>query len=120
MIGARRLLLLGCCWLLLGVELAWAGWLTIQNQTNQTVIIQETYVIAGKPRRGRPIQLLAGETVREFFPSPTIKTVELYDVKNPQRPLWSGQIPCRNNTQTYIITTANNGQIIVQAAPSSK
>lgn len=114
-----RLHLVGSCWLLLGAELALAGWVTIKNQTNQTVIIQETFVIAGQSRRGKPIQLVAGETVREFLPVPTVKTVEIYDPKTPLRPLWSGKLSCQSNSQTYIITSAN-GQITIQPVVSNK
>ncbi|MCS7020694.1 MAG: hypothetical protein NZ703_05820 [Gemmataceae bacterium] len=107
--------LVGSCVLLLCAEIAVAGWITIKNQTGQTVILQETFVVAGQPRRGKPIQLVAGETVREFLPVPTVKTVEIYDPTNPQRPLWSGKLSCKNDVQTYVITSMN-GQIIVQPA----
>jgi hypothetical protein len=114
MIYTLRNGLLGGCWLLLGIEVAWAGWVTIKNQTGQTLIIQETFVVAGQARRGKPIQLVAGETVREFLPLPTVKNVEIYDPKNPNRPLWSGKLSCKNEDQTYILSSVN-GQITVQA-----
>lgn len=111
--------LLGGCFLLLFAEIAVAGWVTIKNQTGQTLIIQETFVVAGQSRRGKPIQLVAGETVREFLPLPTIKNVEIYDPKNPNRPLWSGKLSCKDDNQTYVLSSVN-GQITVQALPSSK
>lgn len=109
--------LLGGCLLLWFAEGALAGWVTIKNQTGQTLIIQETFTVAGQARRGKPIQLVAGETVREFLPLPTIKNVEIYDPKNPSRPLWTGKLPCKNDNQTYVLTSVN-GQITVQAIPS--
>jgi hypothetical protein len=111
--------LLGGCLLLLGTEIALAGWVTIKNQTGQTLIIQETFVLAGQTRRGKPIQLVAGETVREFLPVPTVKNVEIYDPKNPNRPLWTGKLSCKNENQTYVLSSTN-GQITVQAIPLSK
>jgi hypothetical protein len=109
--------LLGGCFLLVFTEMALAGWVTIKNQTGQTLVIQETFVVAGQSRRGKPIQLVAGETVREFLPLPIVKNVEIYDPKNPSRPLWTGKLPCKNDNQTYVLSSVN-GQITVQAIPN--
>jgi hypothetical protein len=65
---------------LLGVAVALpgtaaAGWITIKNETNQTVIIQETVTVNGSVRRLKPLKLVPGEVVREFHPAAGQKTI---------------------------------------------
>jgi hypothetical protein len=68
-------------------SLAAAGWVTIKNDTDRVIIVQETVTINGKAMRGRPVRLQPGETLREFQTSPVGKTVVLYDSRNPSQEL---------------------------------
>jgi hypothetical protein len=100
------------------VALAYAGpvnaaWLTIKNDTQQTIAVQETVVVNGKVRRGKPTNLLAGETLREYIPGPTVKTIEVFDPQKPRQSLWSGSLNCPDELQTFSISSAG-GRVMVR------
>ncbi len=111
MVG-RRLVLVVLMVAAGGLE-AWAGWLTLKNQTNQTVVVQELYTVAGQKRRGKVIQLHAGETLRQFVPAPMVKQIEIYDASNPGQPLWNGSLSCVRAHQSYAIVS-KSGKIAVE------
>ena len=43
-----------------------AGWITVTNETDHVVVIQETTGPLNKPIRGKSIKLQPGETYKEF------------------------------------------------------
>ena len=47
-------------------SVAHAGWITITNDTNQVIIIQETAGPLNRPVRGKCIKLQPGETHKEY------------------------------------------------------
>lgn len=56
-----------------------AGWVTIKNETNQTIIVQECATVGGQVRKGKPVKLVPGETLREFQASAGQKCVQLLE-----------------------------------------
>ena len=57
---------------------AQAGWLTVKNDTKQTVIL-ESVCDAVIVKRTKTVRLLPGETYREFRLVPGDRKVQLYD-----------------------------------------
>ena len=89
---------------LLGAQSAAASWITIRNDTKQTVVVQETRVVNGQVKRCKPVTLLPGEAVREFLSGPRVKKVDVLDGHNPKRSLWSGILHCKDESQAFSIT----------------
>jgi hypothetical protein len=97
-----------------------AGWVSIKNDTNKTLVVQENVVVNGQTKRGKPINLLPGETLREYLPGPTIKKIELFETHNHNEPVWSGSMNCKDDTQTFSITSANDKVVVEQVICPSK
>src|SRR5262245_54827962 len=77
-----------------------AGWVTLRNDSSRTLIVQEmTKAPDGTVTRGRPTRLLPGETLREFRAGPMMKTIEVYDMQAPTKPLFSGRLIWNNDNQ---------------------
>lgn len=83
-----------------------ANWITLKNDTGTAIVVQETEVVNGQVKRGKATNLLAGETTREFIPGATVKRVEVYDAKNPNQPLWTGNLNCKDSNQTFSVAVA--------------
>lgn len=97
-----------------------AGWVTIKNDTNKTVVVQEVVTVNGKQVRGRPVKLNAGESFREFQNTAGIKNYEIYDAANPNAsPLWSNKLDCKNDKQSFSVGMANN-RVTVTPVPEAK
>lgn len=90
-----------------------AGWLTIKNNTRQPIVVQEITAVNGKIKRGKPISLLPGETVREFIPGPTTKSIDIFDPQKPGQTLWTGKLNCPEETQTYSVS-GMDGRVAVR------
>lgn len=93
-----------------------AGWLTIKNDTQRTIVIQETTSVKGQPRRGKPSALLPGESIREFLPGPTVKTIEVLDARNLLVPLWAGNIRCQEETQAFLVKAVGEKVSVIGVA----
>jgi hypothetical protein len=81
------------------------GWITFKNNTHQVVVVQEMVVCNGVTKRGKPIRLLPGETLREFQATPAVRKFEVFDGHNPGKPLFSGNLNCLAAQQTFSITS---------------
>jgi hypothetical protein len=92
-----------------------AGWVTIQNDTNQVVVVQTTVTTNNSPRRGRPVRLLPGEHVREFHPTPSVQ-VEVFDGQPQDRSLYCGTLTLRPDPQTFLVAAAGRGVTVTPAA----
>jgi uncharacterized membrane protein len=93
-----------CAAVLAFAEPMHAAWLVIKNDSKQAIVVQETVIVNGKVKRGKPTNLLPGETVREYIPGPTMKTIDLFNPQRPRQALWSGQLNCPDETQTFSIS----------------
>ena len=94
-----------------------ANWVTIKNDTGHAIVVQEAVVVNGQVRRGKPTNVLAGETIREFCPGPTVKRIEVYDPQNPNQPVWAGNLNCKDNVQTFSVELVG-GKVTVGQVPN--
>jgi hypothetical protein len=93
-----------------------AGWVTFKNDTGKPIVVQEVVIVNGKQVRGKPTKLLAGESFREFQNMPGVKNYEIYDAANPKTVLWSNQLNCKADKQSFSIGVANGRVGVTQAA----
>ncbi len=80
-----------------------AGWVTIRNDTDNVLVVQEVCVVNNKPCRGKPYRLLPGEEFREFQPNPTVKRIEITDLRAPNMTLFTGPVAWKDDNQTFSI-----------------
>ncbi len=97
-----------------------AHWVTIKNDTGKTITVQETVVVNGQTKRGKPTNLLPGETLREFLPGPTVKRLEVLDAQNSNLSLWCGNLNCKDDNQTFSVTVSGGKVNIGQVANAPK
>ena len=83
--------------LLAGGPPAQAGWLTVKNDTKQTVVL-ESVADGVLVKRTKSVRLLPGETYREYRLVPGERKVQLFDGSQPGKPL--GQ-PLGQGTLTW-------------------
>jgi hypothetical protein len=84
-------------------DVAKAEWLTIRNDTNRVIVVQETVMQNGQMKRLKPVRLLPGESVRQCESTPGTKTYEVYDAQNPGQPLWMGNVKVTDANQTFSV-----------------
>jgi hypothetical protein len=95
-----------------------AGWVTIKNDTNKTVVVQEFITVNGKKVSGKPYKLQPGESFREFQNNPGPKSYDVFDGNGT--PLATGKLACNNDSQSFSVTTAGNRVTIVQVPEPKK
>ena len=89
-----------------------ASWLTIRNDSGKPIVVQEMIVVKGQVKRGKPIQLLPGESLREFAPASSVKKLEVYDTQSPDQAAWAGSLTSKDDPQTFSISSTG-GKIAV-------
>ncbi|MBP3954978.1 hypothetical protein J8F10_06745 [Gemmata sp. G18] len=97
-----------------------AGWVTIKNDTNKAVVVQEVVTVNGKLVRGKPIKLLAGESFREFQSVAGVKSYEIVDAANTKTSIWSGNLNCKSDTQSFSVATFQGKVGVVQVSEPKK
>lgn len=112
--------LLTSAFLFCGTGTASANWFTIKNDTGKPIVVQESVVVNGQVRRGKPTVLLAGETLREFIPGPTSKRIDVYDQQNPAQATWSGTLGCKEENQTFSVGLTGGKVVVGPAVPAKK
>jgi hypothetical protein len=91
-----------------------AGWITIKNDTKQELAIQELVIVNGKPKVGKAIKLLPGESLREFHQVSGSKTVILTDPTQPNVQLAKGTIEWKKEDIAFSIQK-NEKSVVVAA-----
>jgi hypothetical protein len=116
----RLAALLGVTTALAGADVASAGWMGIRNDTKDTVIVQETLVINGQARQGRPQRLFAGEAVRDTQCVGPVRRITVFDPKVPATPIFQGNFPCpaANENILYLLKSDGKGGLTVEAIKS--
>ncbi|HXD87318.1 MAG TPA: hypothetical protein VN641_12555 [Urbifossiella sp.] len=87
----------------LGSSIAQAAWITIKNDSHRVVVVQHTVASQGRSRRCKPVQLLPGESLREFV-APQKMTLDLYDARNTSKLLHSANLAIQQENQTFHIS----------------
>ena len=77
---------------------ATAGWIAISNDTNQTVVVQESITVNGQVRRCKPIKLAPGEVLREFQPSGGTKKLAIHESGLFGKQLFTGDLTWKEDT----------------------
>ena len=104
---------------LASVSVADAGWVTIRNDTNKAVVVQEYVVVNGKKMGGKPTKLLAGESFREFQNTPGVKCYEVLDAANTNSVLCNSRLNCTANSQAFAVTSYQ-GRVTVVSIPEPR
>lgn len=103
------------------VSSAEAGWVTIKNDTNKAIVVQEVVIVNGKQVRGKPIKLGVGESFREFQNTPGVRNYEVYDAAKPNAPpVWSNQLNCKADKQSFSVNIQKTGRVGVDQVPEGK
>ncbi len=97
-----------------------AGWVTIKNDTNKAIVVQEVTIVNGKQVRGKPTKLGVGESFREFQNTPGIKNYEIYDAANPNTVIWNNQLNCKADKQSFSVSVGKNGRVSVDPVAEKK
>jgi len=93
-----------------------AAWVTVKNDTNRVIVVQSAESVKGQLKRGKPVRLLPGESIREFHSPPAI-TLEVFDAQNPNKPLLSNNLSIKNENQAFSVGVAGAG-VVVTAMPA--
>jgi hypothetical protein len=102
--------LLACMTLFGSAGAAQAGWITIKNDTNRVLVVQCGATASGHVKRGKPVRLLPGESVREFHTPPNL-TFDVFDGRSPNKLLHSSAQAVKAENQTYLV--GFSGQSVV-------
>jgi hypothetical protein len=82
---------------------AHAGWITVTNDTKQTILIQETSGPLNRPVRGKCIKLQPGETHREFSLLGGTRNVVIYDADALTTPLTTETMAWDKNDTAFTV-----------------
>ena len=92
-----------------------AAWITIKNDSHRVVVVQHTVTSQGRLKRCKPVQLLPGESIREFV-APQRMTLDLYDARNTSKLLHSANLSIQQENQAFHISSVE-GNMTVSANP---
>lgn len=82
-----------------------AGWITVTNDTKQTIVIQETSGPLNRPVKGKCVKLQPGETYREYSLLGGTRTVIIYDASTPNTPLTSDKLVWDKTDAAFAVKT---------------
>lgn len=82
---------------------AHAGWITVTNDTKQTIVIQETSGPLNRPVRGKCIKLQPGESHREFSLLGGTRNVVIYNADAPTTPLATDTMAWDKNDTAFTV-----------------
>jgi hypothetical protein len=94
----------------LGAAQARAGWITIRNDTKQTLVVQDVTTVNGKVKAGKAIKLLPGESVRENRSKPA----------RPNTPLLRGKVEWGQDDTVFSLTPEKTSIALAAIDPPKK
>jgi hypothetical protein len=94
-----------------------AAWITFQNDTKETIVVQEIVTVNGKAVAGKPVTLQPGETLREFAAGPATKTIEVLKPGPPQVSLGKSDVTLKDKDLRVSITKTNNAAKLAVVEP---
>ena len=105
--------LLGVLLALAGSNSAFAGWMGFRNDTKDTIVVQETIIVNGQLKQNKPQRLFTGEAVRDTQCTGPQRKISIFDPKNPNTPIFTGNVPCpaANENILYLIKADGKGDI---------
>lgn len=99
----------------LAAKSASAGWITITNDTNLVIVIQDSGD-GKKVGKGKLIRLLPGETHREFQLGAGDKKVQIFEMNAPRKPLFEG--PMKWKADDLLLSVQPDGKAVKLGAPA--
>ena len=90
--------------------------MTIRNDTGKPIVVQETIVVNGQVKGGKPIQLLPGESLRQFAPAASVKKFEIHDDQKLNQPAWAGSLTATDEPQTFCVASTGGKVAVSQVA----
>ncbi|QEL16968.1 hypothetical protein [Limnoglobus roseus] len=115
-----KLLAALCVGLLLTPGVVSAGWITISNDTNQTLVVQESVTVNGQVRKCKPLKLAPGETVREFRQTGGTKTLAVSETGLFGKQLFTGDVTWKDDTAFSIHKDTDKVKITDAATLAAK
>ena len=108
--------LLGVLFALASSGSAFAGWMGFRNDTKDTIVVQETITVNGQSKQGKPQRLFTGEAVRDTQCTGPQRNISIFDTKNPNTPIFTGNMPCpaANENFLYVIKGDAKGGITME------
>ena len=100
------------------VRTAHAGWITVLNDTNQVIVIQETSGPLNRPVRGKCVKLQPGETYREYSLLGGTRNVVIYDAAAPNTPLTADKMVWDKADAAFAVKT--DGKKVSLGPPEKK
>jgi len=98
-----------------------AAWITFQNDTKGTIIIQEMVTVKGKVTLGKPVKLQPGETFREFQPGPLTKKIQVSEPgKTANKVLCEDEVAVKDKDVTFSIATVKDKVKVLPVEPKKK
>jgi hypothetical protein len=100
-------------WAIVPVE---AGWMGFRNDTQSTLIIQETVPEGTTGRAGKPQKIYTNETIRDTPASGGGKrTFTISDSTKPDVPLYTGAFtsPAANENVLFVIKLDGKGRLLI-------
>ena len=88
------------------ISAAHADWIQVQNDTKRVIVVQSAIVVNGQVKRGRPVRLLPGESLKEFHQPPAVG-LEVYDPANPLKAILAAPLAVKRENQKFSV--APNG-----------
>jgi len=98
------------------------GWLGFRNDTQAVIVVQQSYVVNNQVVPGRPRVLYPGEVNWDSVIHPCVRTIAVYDPRQPQRPLYQEKLSCGAHDLFYTVKPAGAGLVQFEKAslPSGK
>jgi hypothetical protein len=88
-----------------------AGWLGLRNDTPAVLVVQQSHVVNNKVTLGRPLVLYPGEVNWDSVVQPCVRTIAVYDPRQPLRPLYENKVPCGGPDLLYLVKPAGAGLV---------
>lgn len=88
-----------------------AGWLGLRNDTAAVLVVQQSHVVNNKVTLGRPLVLYPGEVNWDSVVQPCVRTIAVYDLRQPQRPLYENKVSCGGPDLLYSVKPSGAGQV---------
>lgn len=95
-----------------------AGWMGFRNDTQTTLVIQETVPTGGAGRAGKPQKIYSNETIRDTPPTSVgQRTFTIKDAANPDKVLYSGALNCptANENVLFVLKIDSKGGLVIEA-----
>lgn len=86
------------------------GWLGLRNDTPAVIVVQQSYIVNNKVVPGRPLVLYPGEVNWDSVVQPCVRTIAVYDPRQPQRPLYENKLTCGTHDLFFTVTSVG-GQV---------